>query len=95
VAELCTQKAHYLAEAIASLDGYALDTQYFFNEFVIEVPGSAKQLVKQAAVAGFFAGVSLSQFIDGAENKLLLAVTEKRSKTDMDALVNFLKEYTG
>jgi len=93
VAELCTQKAHYLAEGIRALDAYSVATQYFFNEFVVEVPGSAKTLVQQALKEGYFAGISLSQFGE-AENKLLVAVTEKRSKVELDGLIEFLKGYT-
>lgn len=94
VAELCTRKAHYLAEAIGELDGYSIRTKHFFNEFLLEVPGSAKALIDKAAGAGFFAGVCLSQFEAEADNKLLMAVTEKRSKTEMDALLKFLKGYS-
>ncbi len=94
VAELCTQKAHYLAEAINNLDGYTTKTKYFFNEFVVEVPGQAKSLVGAGARAGFFPGISLSQFKGESDNQILIAVTEKRSKTEMDGLVEFLKGYS-
>lgn len=92
VAELCTQKAHYLAEAIARIDGYSIVNTNFFNEFIIEVPGSAKALVESGLAAGFFVGVELGQFETESKNKLLVAVTEKRSKSDLDAFVAFLKE---
>ncbi len=94
VAELCTQKAHYLAEAIDNLEGYSLETKYYFNEFVVKVPGSAKALGEEAARAGFFPGVALSQFDKEAEDKLLIAVTEKRTKAEMDDLLTFLKGYS-
>jgi len=94
VAELSTQKAHYLAEAINELTGFSLRTKYFFNEFVVEVPGSAKTLVSEATKAGFFPGIDLSQFDKNSENQLLIAVTEKRSKSEMDNLVSFLKGYS-
>ncbi|NQV30196.1 MAG: aminomethyl-transferring glycine dehydrogenase subunit GcvPA [Candidatus Marinimicrobia bacterium] len=94
VAELCTQKAHYLADAIAGLDGYSLGTKYFFNEFVINVPGSAKVLGEKAASAGFFPGIALSQFDKASDSKLLIAVTEKRTKAEMDDLVSFLGGYS-
>ena len=94
VAELCTQKAHYLAKAIDSLAGFALKTEYFFNEFVIEVPGTARDLVSEATKAGFFPGIALSQFEKALENQLLIAVTEKRSKDEMDSLIDFLKGYS-
>ncbi len=91
VAELCTQKAHYLADSINAIDGYSVETQYFFNEFLVEVPGSAKALVAKAAQSGFFIGVALSQFDSNQNNKLLIAVTEKRSKLELDSLVEFLE----
>jgi len=94
VAELCTQKAHYLAEAIDEIDGYSVLTDYYFNEFVVEVPGTAKALVSAATKAGFFPGIALSQFAGESENQLLIAVTEKRSKTEMDSLIAFLKGYS-
>lgn len=93
VAELCTRKAHYLAEAINGLDGYSVKTQHFFNEFLVEIPGAARELEKKAAANGFFVGVPLSRFEDDAENKILIAVTEKRSKSEMDELVELLKEF--
>lgn len=95
VAELCTQKAHYLAREIGALDGYSVPTKYFFNEFVIEVPGTAKKLVQEASKAGFFPGISLSQFKGESDNKLLIAVTEKRTKAEMDKLIAFLGGYSG
>ena len=94
VAELSTHKAHYLAEAINDLDGYSLKTKYFFNEFVIEVPGTARALVSAATKAGFFPGIALSQFEKNSEDQLLVAVTEKRSKSEMDNLITFLKGYS-
>jgi glycine dehydrogenase subunit 1 len=93
VAELCTQKAHYLAEAINDLDGFSLKTKSFFNEFVIEVPGTATALVSEATKAGFFPGIALSQFEKDSDKQLLIAVTEKRSKSEMDSLIAFLKGY--
>ena len=94
VAELSTQKAHYLAEAINELYGYALKTAHLFNEFVIEVPGTAKALVADALKAGMFPGIALSQFEGGSDNQLLIAVTEKRTKAEMDSLIEFLKGYS-
>lgn len=94
VAELCTQKAHYLAEAINDLEGFSVKNKYFFNEFVVEVPGTAKDLISKATKAGFFPGIAVSQFIKDSENQLLVAVTEKRSKDEMDSLVAFFKGYS-
>jgi len=95
VAELCTQKAHYLADAIAGLEGFEVKTKHFFNEFVVSVPGSAKDLVASAVKEGFFPGIALDQFEGGLESDLLIAVTEKRTRPEMDSLVDFLRGYKG
>lgn len=92
VAELCTQKAHYLADKISGIEGISVLNAHFFNEFLIEVPGSAKSLVEKGIAAGFFVGVDLGQFESNSTNKLLVAVTEKRTKAELDAFVSFLKE---
>jgi len=46
VAELCLQKSHYLANAIASLEGFGFKfTQSFFKEFVIKCPLPPGELI--------------------------------------------------
>jgi len=92
VAELCTQKAHYLAQGINALPGFSVVSDPFFNEFMVRVPGSANLLVEKAAATGILAGVSLSRFEQHATDRLLVAVTEKRSRSEMDAYLNFLKD---
>jgi glycine dehydrogenase subunit 1 len=85
-------KAHYLAEKIASLDGYELAFQPpFFKEFAIKTTIPAKQVVEKLMDKKIFAGVPLSRFgMD--ENLLLIAVTEKKMRTELDALVDALQE---
>jgi glycine dehydrogenase subunit 1 len=93
VAELCAQKAHYLAEEINRIDGFQVLNKNFFNEFQLEIPIPSKDLIRGATEAGFFAGVDLSRFNDSSKNRVLLAVTEKRSKAEMDAFVAFMKGF--
>jgi glycine dehydrogenase subunit 1 len=92
VAEHSTTKAHYLAEKIAALDGFEMAFhQPFFKEFVIKTPVPAKEIVEKLMEKKIFAGVPLSRF-DMDENLLLIAVTEKKQRTELDALVDALKE---
>lgn len=93
VAELCTQKAHYLAEQIEELPGFEVMNTHFFNEFLVHTPTPAAQLVKDGIAERLFVGVPLGQFDKDAEYDLLIAVTEKRSKDEMDNLVDFFKKY--
>ena len=92
VATQSAQKAHYLASEIAKLDGFSLSwpDAAFFNEFVINTPIAAGEIVEKLYPQAIYPGVDLGRF--GFENKLMIAVTEKKTKADMDALVTALKE---
>ena len=94
VAELCLHKAHYLADEINKIPGFEVSNQHFFNEFTVKVPGSASALTQAAAAEGLFPGVSLKQLDEGSDDRLLVAVTEKRSRADLDKLMAFLKGYS-
>jgi glycine dehydrogenase subunit 1 len=94
VANLCFQKAHYAAEQIASINGFELAFKApFFKEFVIrskKVP--AQTVVREARQAGILAGVSLECWYPELKDCLLIAVTEKRTREEIDALVNVFKK---
>lgn len=95
VAEQCWHKAHYLAERIGGLPGYSLrHAGEFFNEFVVRCPGPASEIVEAGRKAGIMAGVALGTARVGgmgAENELMIAVTEKRTRAEMDRLVTLLE----
>jgi len=91
VAEQCLQKAHYLAKQITSIPGYKLiSDKPFYNEFRISTPKPVSEILDKAFENGVLAGIDVASIIDG-ENGLLIAVTEKRTKAEMDKLVEFLK----
>jgi len=88
VAELCLRKAHYAAERLTAAGRL---TQAFdrptFKEFVIrDREGQVEQLLADGAAAGIFAGVSLSRWYPELSDCFLVAVTEKRSRAEIDAL---------
>lgn len=84
-AEQSLQKAHYAARTIDGLKGYSLKfDQPFFKEFVVECDRPAGEIVSALARDGFLAGLDLGRFYPGMENALLVAVTEKRTKNEID-----------
>ena len=91
VAELCIQKAHYLAGEIQKLPGYEIVTDPFFNEFVVKTPMPATELVEKGLTQGYFVGIPLSRFWPDRKHELLIAVTEKRNRAELDGLVEILK----
>ena len=97
VGELCCQKAHYAAEKLTSVEGYELAfDKPFFKEFVLRCPVPAEEVIEQAAQSGLGLGPKLSQFQnefgDDTENLLLVAVTEKRTREEIDSLADMLAD---
>ena len=96
MAEQCWHKAHYLADRIAALDGYELKFDApFFNEFCVRCPKPVTAVIEHCKHRGILAGVApsgrrLAQI--GDPEDLLVAVTEKRTRHEMDALVDALEE---
>jgi glycine dehydrogenase subunit 1 len=93
VGELCLQKAHYLYDEILKLKGFGPTFKTpFFKEFAVRTPIPAGELAKRLLPKGFFAGVDLGGFYPEYKDSLLIAVTEKRTKQEMDRFVAVLKE---
>ncbi|MCD6459767.1 aminomethyl-transferring glycine dehydrogenase subunit GcvPA [bacterium] len=104
LAEQNLEKAHYAAEQAASIDGIELYfNKPFFNEFTLKIKNAdVSQIVKKLYGRKILGGISLNNFQDNPiKDGLLVAVTEKRSKEDIDNWVTALKKiveqtkYTG
>ncbi len=93
VAELCAQKAHYLAEQLQSIGISPLFSAPFFKEFAVKLPTDPRQLNKALISKGFLGGLPLRRYYPELENGWLLAVTEKRTKTEIDAFVQAVKAF--
>jgi glycine dehydrogenase subunit 1 len=91
VAELCLQKSHYAAEQVSKINGFKLKFQRpFFKEFVIETPMPANRVIKLLLKKNILAGIDLSVFDRKMKNCLLISVTEKRTKKEIDYLLESL-----
>ncbi len=92
VAELCLQKAHYLADKISALDGWALawPDAPFFREFAVLPPVAPSVVIDKLLEQDILAGIDLGKLDATHEGKLLIAVTEQRTKKQMDAFVEAL-----
>lgn len=94
VAELCCRKAHYAAEQLAAVAGLErLTHQPFFKEFAVRCPQGVERALTAARRAGLDVGPQLARFprlagIPAADQEqgLLVAVTECRSKAEIDRL---------
>ena len=76
--------AHYLCDELLKTGRFQLAyDQPFFNEFLVRYDGDAEALYQRFIDAGILGGVLV-------ENGVLFAVTEKRTKEEIDRLVSLI-----
>ncbi|MBD3380671.1 MAG: aminomethyl-transferring glycine dehydrogenase subunit GcvPA [candidate division Zixibacteria bacterium] len=93
MAKQSVRKAHYLAEKLALIDGIDLVyKQPFFHEFVIKLPVQARDFMEKMQSEKILAGVPMARFYTDRNSELLVAVTEKRSREDLDLYVRRAEE---
>lgn len=94
VAELCYHRAHYAAQTIAALPGYAVALAApFFDEFVVTCPRPAADI--NAALwhdHGIIGGYDLGQAFPDMERQMLVCVTEMNDRAQIDRFVAALQE---
>ena len=80
-AQLSYAGAHYLCDKLLATDRFHLVYNHpFFNEFYVTYDGDVDTLQQRFIDAGFLGGVKF-------DNGILFAVTEKRTKEEIDNLV--------
>jgi len=89
----CLSRAKYLAAAVDRLPGFELENRRpFFKEFTVTTPVPAADIVGRGIEHGILPGLDLGRFDPDWSKRLLVAVTEKRTREDMDRLVEFLED---
>jgi glycine dehydrogenase subunit 1 len=93
IAEQCLSRAHYLQGRILELPGFSAGFAEapFFNEFAIRVRGgSAADVCRKLEQDSILAGFDLGRVSAAWADRLLIAVTEKHRREDLDRLVDAL-----
>jgi glycine dehydrogenase subunit 1 len=86
--ELLLQRTHYAREQLTALPGVEpLHSQPVIREFAITLPKPVDEVVEFCAARGVNPGLALED-----ENALLIALTEQRSREDIDLLVTTIAE---
>jgi len=87
VGELSMARAHYAAERLAAVPGVSLRFRApFFKEFTLRLPKAPDRVVARLARDRILAGVPLRTYDRALGDCLLVAVTEKRTREEIDAL---------
>ena len=88
-ADLCARKAHYAADQLTKLPGVSLRfPRPFFKEFTLQVPGDVPSLLAKLLDTGYHAGLHLGRWLPALASCVSVAVTEKRTRTEIDGLVS-------
>ena len=85
VGELSLAKAHYAAAEMVKVPGVRLRFPApFFKEFTLQLPKSPERIVRRLMKDKILAGVPLKAFDRQYKDCLLVAVTEKRTRDEID-----------
>jgi glycine dehydrogenase subunit 1 len=86
-AELSTRKAHYAAEQLARVPGISLAFEGpFFKEFAIRTSKDSARVLSEVGRLGYHGGIALGRWDPDLADCILVAVTEKRTKAEIDGL---------
>jgi glycine dehydrogenase subunit 1 len=93
--ELMLQRTHYARETLSELDGVSrLHDRPVVREFALRLdvdgPDGVSRVLERCAVAGVNAGFALGREYDEHGDGLLVAITEQRSRADIDRLAEVL-----
>jgi glycine dehydrogenase subunit 1 len=80
------QKASYMKQQLIDSKFTVSNSNNSLREFILQTTKPAKEVVLEMGAKGFLAGIKYS------ENEILVAVTEKRTKEEIDSYVNSLLE---
>ncbi|MBM7646343.1 glycine dehydrogenase subunit 1 [Scopulibacillus daqui] len=84
------QKAHYAAEQLKLNHVDVVFEPSFFNEFVINCGKSVKEVNRRLLESGLIGGYDLGRDDDSLAGHMLVAVTEQRTKEEIDRFAEVL-----
>ena len=89
--ERCAAKAAYAAERLTAIVGVELlhPDRPFFKEFALRLPRDAASVRDELVARGYLAGVPIG---DAGGRALLVAVTERRTRAEIDGLAAAMGE---
>lgn len=87
------QRAAYLRQHLLELPGVSTwNDAASFNEFVIEIPCSVDHFFEEMRRAHIEPGLSLQRFFPAFDRHVLVAVTETKSKAQLDRYIDVAKQ---
>ncbi|HUR85839.1 MAG TPA: aminomethyl-transferring glycine dehydrogenase subunit GcvPA [Solirubrobacteraceae bacterium] len=93
LAELMLQRTHYARETLSAIDGVSkLHDRPVVREFALRLDAPVDKVLDRCAAKGINAGFALGREYAEYPDGLLVAITEQRSRADIDRLAGVLGE---
>lgn len=92
IARQCYHKAHYLEAGLVKAGALRIFSAPFVREFALRLPGDAFEIEARLVSAGFLPGLPVPGLGNDA---MLFAVTEKRTREEMDAFIGAVSKACG
>jgi len=95
MAKASAERAHYLAEALNTIDGFHAPhfKSHFFNEFTVKTDHEVGSIIPAMMMEGIFIGVALKQHFPELGEAFLMATTERHTKADLDDVLVGLRVF--
>lgn len=92
IAELCLNKAHYAHSRLTALKGCRAEfSSPFFHEFVLHCDQPVAEINRALLAQKIIGGLDLGRYYPEMAGCMLIAVTEKRTRADIDRLAAALE----
>src|SRR5918997_990014 len=89
--DLLLQRTAYARDRLAELDGVSLlHEQPVIREFAVRLDAPVQRVIERCAADGVNPGYALRRDLDEHEDGLLVAITEQRTREDIDRLADVL-----
>jgi glycine dehydrogenase subunit 1 len=92
IAESSVRNTQYAIQKLTAAGGKLKFSPKVFCEFVLTLPKNAVEVRDALLAKGILAGLPLGNYYGGMENDLLVAVTEVRTREQIDQFATALKE---
>ena len=93
LAKLNYDKAEYAKSLLEKIKGVEVKrSSPTFNEFTVCLPKNADEVVSAMYKKGFACGVPLGRFYKDMDNYLLISITEKKTRAEIETLIKALEE---
>lgn len=89
-AQVSIERAHYAAQRLSQLPGVRVVNEPFGNEFTVELPVRAYELIDKLLETRYVAGFPLGRYYAGMDNYLLVACTEKTTRQQVGILAELI-----